>query len=1699
MSYDAQLFNVDPYYDDYNEDKKFLRMLFRPGYAVQARELTQLQTILQNQIERFGKNIFNEGSLVYGGEILENRIQFARVSSITGTADVTDMIGADISSAYASAKIVHAESGLTSSTYDNIPVVFFEYTSGGTAFSAGTSIGGTAEGTTAAFSFTISGITGGSVTGQAIGDALLVSTAKGIRFIDGFFVSNDDQTIAAYSLTGTTGQQVRLFSSPTTRIGFKVTKEFVTENDDTSLRDPAFGFYNYSAPGADRFKMSLPLVQYGYGVSDNLDTLTTENFSRQNFIEFVRIVDGDVIKREDYPDYAVLGDTLARRTYDESGNYTVDPFEINVTDQKYGATGATFSVDISAGKAYIFGYEFETIGNTRLDLPRALNTTVIEDANIQSVVGPFVRGSITGGNFPAAGLTAIDLATMPTVYLSSSKGASAFAHVGSARARGFQYIGAVDGDRNWRIDLFDVSMSSGSVFSDVRSLFVPGKTGSGEALFDIYSPTGGAVLEDFTNTLLFPTTAGYGVKTVTDIDCKVRFAKKVSFSATGYAAITTSELGLGSDANRAFFDCGSGVLAPSANFSVINESGDSVSATGNTGAVNNTLYITNGPSSTGGTVFGEVRLAYNSGGYVRRTKTLVEETLTVTGSVEKSIGPTGATNGDEYRLLNKKVDVFSVLSVTGPSGQNFSSYFVLDTGNRDNYYDWSRLVFAPGFSSGTTAGLTGSLSVAIRRFGRSGLTAGPFTVDSYTSAINFADIPLYTSPDTGKTYRLSDTVDFRPDRQDDGSFSPFSYPVSTATELISVEKYLPRTDKLILGRDKKFKIVSGLPSSDAAVPPDQVNAMTLYTMSLPAYTYTPEDVSIRAIKNKRYTMEDIGNLEKRIDSVEYYTTMNLLEQEAKNTAIVDSDGVEIPKKGILVDTFRGHNIGDVQDKMYNAAIDPETTTLRPAFSTKVYRMALDSVASVNYDPSINPMSTTGNRIFTMGYTGTPGVIQTQASSSKQLNPFGIVNYMGTLFTNPDSDFWMSDLQGPTVRVNPRGEKDNWAFSVRGTIGAEGSSNPGELGGFGTEWNFWETMWFGKNKLDETNHQLFNKTTEDMSVFASANSLNLTTSNMDRNLLPESIVVNNSGSKKNNDLEFYARNIKVLVRGDGLKPNTKLYAFLDDSNTPLAISSVVMGLTGYTDVAGTTGWIYTDNNGSFGGLSAGQTGYALNINQTGNTKAGNRLIRFCDSNTNDISAVTTVAEKVFPIEGSFGNKDNEITSTRKPLVRRASPNSTTIVNNIFTKETSTTAVSKGAVEPLSQSFFVDPVIYPNGVFVKDIDLWFKTKDTANVPVIMELKPMLNGYPHPSKTIPTGVCVVMSSNITVSDDATNKTKFAFNSPVYLNPGVEYCFSLRTSSKNFSLHTAILNQTVYQITESDPELTVTKQPYVRSLFTAQTQNSLMKDNREDLKFVVNFCKFNTGSPTSVIQLKNIGTTYYGTESNPTLVRFEIPVLSPPGTNVLVEENGLIGQGSFTKVLLNKNIARADESPLSIPTGPGLTGTFSTARLTLSSTNEYVSPIVDLDRASVVLVDNQINNNRVGVNNDNGEESPNNRNKSSSVRSASRYITKKINLENPATQLDVYLRISNPPTTGAEVFARTLPDETDSNTFFHNRGYQKMTSSTQRNTAEGDYQDIRYTLTVSEDQRFSTFSIKVVMYGSNDTANHPVPIIRSMKVIAT
>ena len=81
--------NVSPYYDDFDKNDNFNRVLFRPGFAVQARELTTLESILHDQIESQGKHIFKEGSMVIPGQISYNNAYYSlQLASTFGGEDI---------------------------------------------------------------------------------------------------------------------------------------------------------------------------------------------------------------------------------------------------------------------------------------------------------------------------------------------------------------------------------------------------------------------------------------------------------------------------------------------------------------------------------------------------------------------------------------------------------------------------------------------------------------------------------------------------------------------------------------------------------------------------------------------------------------------------------------------------------------------------------------------------------------------------------------------------------------------------------------------------------------------------------------------------------------------------------------------------------------------------------------------------------------------------------------------------------------------------------------------------------------------------------------------------------------------------------------------------------------------------------------------------------------------------------------------------------------------------------------------------------------------------------------------------------------------------------------------------------------------------------------------------------------------------
>lgn len=1666
-SYDPNLFNVDPYYDDFSEDKKFLRLMFRPGYAVQARELTQLQTLLQNQIERLGSHVFEEGSIVIDGQITENRVKYAKVA--TERTVPSDFIGTVLyGTDRATARVVHAEGGLSGSNLeDNLTVLFFEYLEGGNEFEANDLIQATAD--------TGIGITG-SITGPngfVLGNALVASVERGVRFVEGYFVLNDAQSIGAYELTGSEGNQIRDYNNPTTRVGFDVNKSFVTASQDSTLNDPAFGFYNYAAPGSDRFAIELKIGQKDF---DPEDDSAVENFSRVGFIEFMRVVDGDIIKVEKYPDYAVLEDTLARRTYDESGNYTVVPFELTLKGPTSAGSQMVLKAEMSPGKAYVFGYEFETQGVARLNIPCARGEShersVIRDFNRSA--GSYTKVQFSGIN-DSFGNTA-SFETHPRVILSTGETGTTCSSIGSARIRSVNPYSANVLD----LSIYDISMTGGK-FDDVTRIFMPHNAANTKHLFTL---TGGLGLEnEKNNCLLYQVPEGSGVTSYTLGDYAIvsYFERTPSAGTTSFNIDTFSKSGA---VQMQFpIPLGQEITLPNADLIVFDGNGKVLSGTAE--KVSDTRMSVTVVNATVGSKMTVVAsqesgddLQFLDGtfGYIR-SKTVETISQSLTGAFGSALtgDERGTTNDTLY--LNGFTDVIEVLSLTGTkgasSGISLLEFFNFDDGQRDSHYDWSRLYLTPG-----VVGITGPYSATFRRYVHSG-TYGPFTVASYP---DYENIPSYVSKSTGTIYSLRDCIDFRPIRGLTGNMKTNTWvPANTAANDndFGYVHFMPRTDKIVLTRDRKFAIIPGIPSLNGDIPNDDPNAMTLYTVRVNPYTFTNSDASIRYIENKRYTMRDIGDLEKRIEAVEYYTTLNILEQEAKAKSIVDTEGIEMPKRGILVDQFKGHVVADNTDPMFAASVDYEKNELRPPFVTESYSLTVSDVTDMTGN------STDG--IYTLEYSTAPDISNILASGTVQINPFSVINYMGSLKISPSTDNWFETNERPVVRVNVSGENDNWLESPNL--------------GFGTRYNDWESQWFGfennnfKNQKPNIsrNNRLLPAKLEGTSLESISSSV-----------APESMkkIVNNKTIERN--VLPYARRKAISITATGLKPKTLYKVYCNDIDVSgfLCTSATLDGsnqcigapVTGITDEYGEVSGIYLHFNHPL---------------MKEKFLVGRHTIRIIDNsgaaNINDPSTWTMAAEATYVAQGAYNtlSEDGEL-STRVLETKRKSVKSAKVVSNLIETLKSSGEI-RGYTEPLSQTFFIDPVKYSKGIFVKSVDLYFNTKDINDTASVMiQIRPTLSGYPHPSKVLPFASSTVYSEEITPLTNPIDEfgnlqssTTFNFTSPVYLLPGQEYAISVFTNSPKFSLFSGYVGSSVIPSNDSDIPVNVTKQPFVRSLFKAQNTGNTIKVDNESLAFRLNVCKFTP--PTGEIILANVASTQPITYVNE--YRLNVANIVPEGT--AIKSYVAIGDSSETPVEVNKNIIPSTGAIQ--PTSNGA-GQVSIVRLALNTDDQYVSPIFDLERSSFVRVTNLINNNSITDPGDpsyNGELGPDNTGAANeNYKTRARYITKKVTLEEgmEGENITVMMSLNNPISSSGrsniKVFVRPIPiGEID----LDNIDYVELTTTDALNSSSSDdFREVSYTNIGSTTlTKFKTFSVKILMLGPQDGS--AMPRIRNLRVVAT
>ncbi len=319
-----------------------------------------------------------------------------------------------------------------------------------------------------------------------IGTGYGVTVDEGTIYQKGFFsrVSPQLAVVSKYSNTN--------FDKS---VGFYTAEDIIDSNEDTSLLDNATGTFNYAAPGADRLKLTPELT-----------VLTKEEAdANTDFLPIIEFADGRPYKQNQSTVYNVIGDEIAKRTYEESGNYVLDQFIFATRDSAtFSETSSVFKMNVDPGKAYINGYRVET-EHYRANVAKGVATGTNNAAKLRLGYGSYVRVKELGGNFAFNIGAQVDLQDATAAYVTTSAGnviSASGNKIGEARIRSVTLesgqIGAADAV--YRLYLFDVVMNGGKNFGNVRSVYYGG-TNKGVADV-IIGASGQAQLEDAGSTSL---------------------------------------------------------------------------------------------------------------------------------------------------------------------------------------------------------------------------------------------------------------------------------------------------------------------------------------------------------------------------------------------------------------------------------------------------------------------------------------------------------------------------------------------------------------------------------------------------------------------------------------------------------------------------------------------------------------------------------------------------------------------------------------------------------------------------------------------------------------------------------------------------------------------------------------------------------------------------------------------------------------------------------------------------------------------------------------------------------------------------------------------------------------------------------------------------------------------------------------------
>ena len=154
-----------------------------------------------------------------------------------------------------------------------------------------------------------------------------------------------------------------------------------------------------------------------------------------------------------------------------------------------------------------------------------------------------------------------------------------------------------------------------------------------------------------------------------------------------------------------------------------------------------------------------------------------------------------------------------------------------------------------------------------------------------------------------------------------------------------------------------------------------------------------------------------------------------------------------------------------------------------------------------------------------------------------------------------------------------------------------------------------------------------------------------------------------------------------------------------------------------------------------------------------------------------------------------------------------------------------------VDPLAQSFEIPDI---NGVFLTKCDVYFKAKDTNQLPVTLQVRTLQTGLPT-QEILPFGECILDPDEVVLSEDGSKATTFTFPAPVYCEGGGEYCLVLLSASNEYYVFISRMGEEdITTVNSADSEkIIVSSQPLLGSLFKSQNGATWDPSQLEDLKF--------------------------------------------------------------------------------------------------------------------------------------------------------------------------------------------------------------------------------------------------------------------------